>query len=199
MEGLESPRTYKRDDNMFNTHGDSGILGIIEKLICTQANYFLGLQGHCAKHSSYTRDIVSMRDDLQKESEVEWPVDVGKLKREYIEGESKGNKRTLETTGNATSAANATKEATHDTDEDAEITEDNAKGGEEDEQDAQDEKPASDRDDRKADDDAEGEREANDATEGSAARRDPEDGREEGDADGEADDASENEDADGDT
>lgn len=86
MEGLENPRTYRRDDNMFNTHGDTGILGIIEKLICARADYFLGLQGRCAKHSSYTRDIVAMRDENHKESEIEWAVDLAKIRREYLEG-----------------------------------------------------------------------------------------------------------------
>lgn len=85
MEGLERPRTYQRNDNLFNTHGDSGILGIIEKLICTRASYFLGLQGYCAKHSSYTRDIVAIRDEESKESELEWQVNISKLKREYVE------------------------------------------------------------------------------------------------------------------
>jgi len=45
-----NPIVYTVDKTKFDTFGDSGVVGIIEKLICVESFYFMGLQGQCAKY-----------------------------------------------------------------------------------------------------------------------------------------------------
>jgi len=60
--------TYRNEST--NVTVDSGVLGILDKLICVKAQYFVGCQGKCAKHSSYSAAIVQMREELGLPSQL---------------------------------------------------------------------------------------------------------------------------------